>query len=163
MPMLVLLGFHEWLLEALFFGSQCRTLDVHISITGDCKLSRVEVEWNLPCHHTSCCFFFKICPHPCRLNCWNVRVYFIGHLFRLLRTYWLYWGIYFVCSVRIYCSKELRGGTSHILVLSGPTSSYLIEIFAQTPLVLIINDCVCGKIKSPLASISDLGVTQWPP
>ena len=30
-----ILGFHEWLLEALFFGSQCRTLDGHISITGD--------------------------------------------------------------------------------------------------------------------------------
>ena len=26
-----ILGFHEWLLEALFFGSQCRTLDVHIN------------------------------------------------------------------------------------------------------------------------------------
>ena len=34
-----ILCFHEWLLEALFFGSQCRTLDVHISITGDCMNS----------------------------------------------------------------------------------------------------------------------------
>ena len=34
-----ILGFQEWLLEALFLGSQCRTSDVHISITGDCMKS----------------------------------------------------------------------------------------------------------------------------
>ena len=34
-----ILGFQEWLLEAVFLGSQCRTLDVHISITGDCMKS----------------------------------------------------------------------------------------------------------------------------
>ena len=34
-----ILGFYDWLLEALFFGSQCRTLDGHISITGDCMKS----------------------------------------------------------------------------------------------------------------------------
>ena len=31
-------------------------------IAWNLDLSRVEVEWNLPCHRTSCCFFFKICP-----------------------------------------------------------------------------------------------------
>ena len=34
-------------------------------IAWNLDLSRVEVEWNLPCHRTSCCFVFKICPHPC--------------------------------------------------------------------------------------------------
>ena len=33
-------------------------------IAWNLDLSRMEVEWNLPCHSTSFCFFFKICPHP---------------------------------------------------------------------------------------------------
>ena len=35
-------------------------------IAWNLELSRVEVEWNLPCHRTSCCFFFfsKSVPIP---------------------------------------------------------------------------------------------------
>ena len=39
-------------------------------IAWNLELSRVEVEWNLPCHRTSCCFFFKICPHPWVTGLW---------------------------------------------------------------------------------------------
>ena len=62
-----ILSFQEWLLEALFLAANAGlwmcTYQLQ-EIAWNLELSRVEVEWNLPCHRTSCCFFFKICPHP---------------------------------------------------------------------------------------------------
>ena len=45
------------------------TYQLHV-IACNLDLSRVGMNWNLRCHSTNCCFFFKICPHPWILGGW---------------------------------------------------------------------------------------------
>ena len=54
-------------------------------IAWNLDLSRVEVEWNLPCHRTSCCFFFKIFPHPCIVTA--LVCYLYGEFSALMDTF----------------------------------------------------------------------------
>ena len=61
-------GFYDWLLEHCFLAANAGlwmgTYQLQ-EIAWNLDLSRVEVEWNLPCHRTSCWFFFsKSVPFP---------------------------------------------------------------------------------------------------
>ena len=66
-----ILGFHEWLLKALFLAANAGlwigTYQLQ-EIAWNLELSKVEVEWNLPwqsdCHRTSFFFFSKSVPIP---------------------------------------------------------------------------------------------------